>query len=436
MADTAPVHNALVDRQFHAAVKTASSRSPAGSPVPVNADAASDAGYRRAAAMAELVDVGLGEENTGRLLSDLLQRFDGRTFGMADFLGAVRRLDTPLAETLNGQLRSRTLPGFLHSPLEVVRIADDERGLPRYLSRLRVRNDERAPGVVRLVLMVSGEPMLVGHASDLVHLGGDEAVEIELTTPSPPLFARLHTFLSRNRGRVALGTPSPDSIPQADDEPAGVRSSTWRPPVLNGLVVDDLDVGFAVRKVGGAGSAFGAPPAQMDADADVAEPLAEAWWNVPAGRWGRQPVERGWGRYGATVVVAAQGDGTEEAVFATKLPAAGRWRLHYHVPSDRSAGVDRTYGRLRWAGLQQLTAFDTGFRLARAGTYRMRLLAGADEFDIAFDAGTAEYGWHELGDYDLKAGVAVLAVSSRSDGGAFVVADAIWWEPRRAVSTR
>ena len=430
MADTAPVHNALVDRQFGAAVRTAG-MSPAGYPAPVVADAASDAGYRRAAAMAGIIDVGLGKEKTGTLLADLLRRFDGRTFALGDFLAAVRRVDARLAETLSGQLRSGVLAGFVHSPLEVVRISDDERGLPRYLSRLRVRNDERAPGVVLLVLYVSGEPMLVGHASDLAHLAGDDAVEIELATPRPPVFARLLTFLSRNRGQVALAVPGPDSIPQADDEPAGIRRSDWRPPLLDGLVVDDLDVGFSVRKVGRTGSVFGAPAAPTDDAADGADSLAEAWWNVPAGRWGRQAVEHGWGKYRATVAVAARGDGTEEAVFAARLPAAGRWRLHYHVPSSGAAGVDRTYGRLRWAGLRQLTALATGFRLDRAGTYRMRLMAGEDVFDIVFDAGTAGYGWHVLGSYDLDAGAAALAVSSRSDGGDYVVADAVWWEPRR-----
>ena len=101
------------------------------------------------------------------------------------------------------------------------------------------------------------------------------------------------------------------------------------------------------------------------------------------------------------------------------------------MPSDRATGVDRTYGRLRWAGLRQLTPFDTGFRLQKAGTYHMRLMAGTDEFDVVFDAGRAGYGWHVLGTYDLEAGVAALAVSSRSDVGDYVVADAVWWEPRR-----
>ena len=430
MADTAPVHNALVDRQFRTAASPTGDAFPASSARPVVADPASDAGYRRAAAMAELVDVGLGEERLGSLLSGLLRRFDGRTFAMGDFLAAVRRVDAPLAGILSGQLFGRALPGFVHSPLEVVRIADDQRGLPRFSARLQVRNDERAPGAVRLVLGAMGEPMLIVHAGDLVHLAGDEAVEIELTTPSPPVFARLHTFLSRNRGQIALGTPRPDSIRQADDEPAGVRRSAWRPPLLDGLVVDDLDVGFAVRAVGGGDPAAGALAAQTDAANGGAGSLAEVWWNAPAGRWGRQPVERGWGKYGATVVVAAQGDGTEEAVFTAHLPAAGRWRVHYHVPDDRSVGVDRTAGQFRWKGLRQLLAFDPGFRLADAGTYRMRLSSGTDEFEIVFDAGGAGYGWHTLGNYDLKAGAAALAVSSRSDAGAYVVADAVWWEPR------
>ncbi|MYA17662.1 MAG: hypothetical protein F4Z28_13335 [Gammaproteobacteria bacterium] len=65
-----------------------------------------------------------------------------------------------------------------------------------------------------------------------------------------------------------------------------------------------------------------------------------------------------------------------------------------------------------------------------AGTYRMRLLAGANEFHIAFDASNAGYGWHVLG------GLAALAVSSRSDGGDYVVADAVWWEPLGAAGAR
>ena len=32
--------------------------------------------------------------------------------------------------------------------------------------------------------------------------------------------------------------------------------------------------------------------------------------------------------------------------------------------------------------------------------------------------------------YHLKADAVVLAISSRSDGGDYVVADAVWWEPR------
>ncbi len=411
MADTTPVHNALVDRHIRAA-------SPGGG-------SALDAAYRQAAALAKLIEDWLGAERISALLADLLHRFDGRTFAMGDFLAAVGRLDAALASILEERLRSGAPPGFLHSSLEVVRMADDERGRPRYLSRLRVRNDEPAPGVVRLVLAILTPDYAIPHPSEPIRIGGGEAVEIEQVTPSQPILPRLHTYESLNRDVIVLDAPERgDPIPQVDDEPSGVRPTTWRPAALAGVVVDDLGAGFAVRGID-------APAHLVDALAtDEGSTLAELWWDAPQGRWGRQPVEWGWGKYRATVVAVAHGDGTEEAVFAAELPTAGRWRLHYHVPSDRPLAFDGPEETRRWQGPQEVTALYPGFWGHDAGTYRLRLSAGADEFDIAFDADKAEYGWNLLGEFTLDAGPASLAVSSQSDGGTYVVADAVWWEPR------
>ena len=434
MADTAPVQNALVDRQVDAALR------PLGSILPVGALApGSDAvEYGRAAALAELVvfGLGVGRDRLSLLLAGLLRRAGDRTFAPEELLAAVQRQDARLAEILTEQIQLKALPGFVHSPLEVVRIADDARGQPRYLSRLHVRNDERVPGVVSLVLYVMGnamEGMAMPHPSDLIRVAGGDAVEIEVATSAPPVIAQLVTFLSRNRGVVALETPGRGGIPQTDDRPAGVRPSRWRPPPLDGLVIDDLDAGFAVRKVGGPAHGIRALATGADATAEGSRPLADVRWNGPKGRWGRQPAEGGWGKYRATVVAAASGDGDEEAVFAAELPATGRWRLHYHLPSDRYLAL-RVGERRRWQGLRESMVGDPGFRISTAGTYRMRLTAGAEAFDIAFDAGQAGYGWHLLGEYDLKSRNVSLAVSSRGDAGAVVIADAVWWQRHRAAT--
>ena len=66
------------------------------------------------------------------------------------------------------------------------------------------------------------------------------------------------------------------------------------------------------------------------------------------------------------------------------------------------------------------------------------LLAGAEEFDIFLDAGKGGVRPAVLG-YHLKADAVVLAISNRSDSGDYVVADAVWWEPRpwaHATTTR
>ena len=65
---------------------------------------------------------------------------------------------------------------------------------------------------------------------------------------------------------------------------------------------------------------------------------------------------------------------------------------------------------------------------ATLGTMAMRLVAGAVETKIDFDADAAEPGWNKLGEYDIVAGPVRLEISSRTSGKV-VVADAVRWVP-------
>ena len=100
----------------------------------------------------------------------------------------------------------------------------------------------------------------------------------------------------------------------------------------------------------------------------------------------------GWGRYRRTAVRALPGSRGERAAFATALPAVDVWSTT--CPGGPSSGVWRQAARR----------------------------------SVAFDAADADFGWNHLGDFDLAAGEARLAVSTAATGDP-VIADAVRWRP-------
>ena len=73
-----------------------------------------------------------------------------RHFDGADLAQVASELDADLEPLLGDWLHEATLPGFVASPVVVDRLTDDAQGMPRYQTRVHVRNDEPTPGLVRL----------------------------------------------------------------------------------------------------------------------------------------------------------------------------------------------------------------------------------------------------------------------------------------------
>ena len=411
MGDTAAVHNAVVEGVERPAVwERAGSVGPDGA-VGEWGELGFSAARLHARTTARALFHSLNTEHRRQLFAELVRRHGGETFTADDFGSLVAGIHAPAGAVLAELLRLRSQPGYLVSPVEVVRL-DDEEG--RYLVRLHIRNDESAPGVVRLRL-VAGQAT---HYSEVVRIGGREAVEIAMVVPDAPEVATLDTYLSRNLGTLIPELLPADAAPGSDPH-AGVRPSVWRPRPV-GLVIDDLDAGFAVLAAT-QGADVDRPD---DAPSTVHRRLPAFRCDAPAQGWIRQVESTGWGKYRSTIACASSGKGGQRAVFTARLPSTGRWRLDYHIPGRfvRHRSGFPSVGRL-WDGLRVRSAY--GSTLPPLGRHHMALTAGAERFEISFDAAEAEQGWHLLGEYDLKSRDVRLAVSALSDG--LVVADAIRW---------
>ena len=368
-------------------------------------------------AIARSILDGLGREKTAALLAALLSRHRGGHFTAADLQKAAIDLGADLEPLIGDWLHDAALPGFVPSDAVVERLADDERGGPRYQTRVQVFNGESTPGLLRL-RYVLGEEGTTSRSdqTDPVRLGGHEATEIGVVTSMPPRELWLEPYLSLNRDGVRFTLPRVDQQQPGRGSPfVGSRRSDWRPPATDDIVVDDLDAGFAVEADAassgmrvGAGGPFSAFVAQPELDHGLVEFATPPGTGARPSEWSRMAAPLGWGKYRRTIAAVAPGTGARRVTFTATLPHSGRWRLAYHLP----AGVLSTLGR-----------------------YDLTLRAGGESRALEFDGAAAEGGWNTLGEFDLQAGEARLVVSDRSPGR-LVVADAIRWQPVKSPGAR
>ena len=396
-------------------------------------------------AIARSILDGLGREKTAALLAELRARFAGGHFDAADLAQVASELDADLEPLIGDWLHEATLPGFVTSPVVVKRLTDDTQGLPRYQTRVHVRNGESTPGLLRLRYTAGEDTNTTStrwDETEPVRVAGHETVELGLVGSTAPRELWLQPYLSLNRQDVQLTLPRVDSTTQAPDAPfLGHRPSTWRPAETTDILVDDLDPGFTVEadaeqsglRLAGGISGFFAPPTDMDQGLPEPGPLGSPQ------QWSRQEVASSWGRYRHTLALVGQGTGHRRAIFTATLPQPGLWRLAYHlpVPDSRTQESASSPEGVRVIAGRQQTADGTQINIGVSvpsgldgafGTYDVTLVAGHETRKLELDGAAAEAGWNALGEFELPEGAAKVVVSDLSSGR-IVVADAIRWQP-------
>ena len=369
------------------------------------------------AAATELMHA-LGAERAAALLAEVRRRHAGGRYRAEDV--AAAEPSGAAGDLLDHWLNTSGLPGFVASAATVARLPNGSDGAPRYQTRVHVFNAEPVDGTLHLsvggpppreradgniVMTVTGA--LVFDRSPTVRVVGNTAAEIGLVTAFRPEQVSLTPSLSRNRDEVRVALPewAEDIV---DAAPLiGGRPSNWRPAPIAGIVVDDLDAGFAVAPMANAQRGVLAPPSWLPAYSLIDPP-----------RWSRLRWATAWGKYRRTVARTLAGDGGNAAVFRTQLPAPGRWRLHYHWPEWRPVTVQPGQPAIFAIGQQRY--YD------KQGPYGMRVITAAGAEAVDFSGAQAEAGWNTIGDFHLPAGEVRVVVSNETPGES-VIADAIRW---------
>ena len=358
-------------------------------------------------AVAQTILDGLGEEDTARLLSILLERHRGGVFTEADLRDAAESLDIDVDALLGDWLNDAALPGFLVSRAEVARLADDENGNPQYQTTFHVRNDEAVPGLLRVRYLEQGEGDIPWVAEGPFRITGNDSIQIGVVSSMPLAELIVSPYLALNRTDIKLAPPRVDAEAQVEADPfIGYRASAWRPEPSQDVIVDDLDPGFSVT--GGPEEMPSRGPFIAAADLDQGLPEYEDMFGMPP-VWSRAPRFQGFGKYRHTLAIVRAGEGEQKAIFRGELPHAGRWRVAIYIAEDFGPEADQN---LRGA----------------LGEYTMALVASGDSTPIEFDASAAEPGWNTLGEFQFAAGDAAIEITDQTTGRA-IVADAVRWRP-------
>ena len=358
-----------------------------------------------------------GRERAGELLAGMRDGFAGRTYRAEDFEAIGSAVGASAESILGDWLHSKGAPGFLASPVKVVRLEDDDVGGRRYQTRVHVRNDESMAGAV--FLGVDRQAWM--ERTDAFPVPGHTSVELGMVTPEPPSQLWLHSYFSKNRIPVRLELPAEvDHAATESEELVGVGPSVWRPATPAGIVIDDLDPGFSVEgdeNPDSQGGIMGRYQPSFPLDRGLTQ---YSWMtgSRPGGMWLRQEVPSGWGKYRHTIVRATPGVGDRRLLFSTEL-ATGRWQLDFHVPDDP---------------LPQLPggAYVEPSFIGRLGRYEMWVRTAEGDLRVEFDGSVAAPGWNKLGTFDLEGGTVTLVVSNRTTGGITIV-DAVRWLPESSV---
>ena len=349
----------------------------------------------------------VGRRPTAAFLAALRNRHSGTPFDANDFEHAAAKAGLDIGALLGDWISEAGLPGFVTSRAQVSEVVDSE-GNVRFETRVHVRNGEPVPGLVRL--STRDYPPTV---TDPIHIPGNTTKEVGIVTDEAPVQLWLEPYLALNRALVWIDIDNKAGSPNPPDREllTGARPSAWMPHV-EGIVVDDLDPGFAVERRNGlrevadpSRQAFGG----IESDLDEGLPVN----SQTPGEWSRVTYPTSWGRYRHTVAGALAGDGSQVALFTANLPTSGRWRLDFHLPDPQPPGWGWPPGSRSYAAL---------------GTFDMKLLADGETTPLLFDGAVAKTGWNKVAEFDLAATQVRLEISSRTDGE-MVIADAIRWVP-------
>ena len=345
-------------------------------------------------------------------LSTVRKEYQGTSFTLSELLHHAEQAELEIHPYLNSWLHGNELPGYLVSELTHRRLRDDEEGNPRYESSFYVNNPSNTAGV-----FWAAYPPEQGRRwprTPTVIVEGKSTVRINVVTSYEIDYIHIFPNLSLNRSEfgVARGPAVIWDDTETQDEPRPLfEIADWKPP-QPGIVVDDLDAGFAVAQPSVTGGASSLGPLdwfripQLQADIDNGLPARSSYaYRTRSGTWGRISDDNSYGHFRRTATVTRYSPEIHQVAFSTALPDTTRWKLEY-------------FFNTHWFR-----------RNSRDGVYHLEIEHAEAIETRGLSFKNSIYGWNFVDEFELLQGEVSVRVISASKDTPWLYADAIRWVP-------
>lgn len=403
-----------------------------------------------------------GTNITATLESDLLERYRGTTFSMEEFLKVATLENVELKESILAWLNTRGLPGYQIGAPEVVIRTDRETGTITYDNSFKIRNTEPAAGSIIVAWDISPETnpdsTQPQYAYNSFDLDGVQSYLITRRSTVPLERVWVKTGSSLNRDSLLrldfIGALETSGEPEK--APPLISTTEWVLPVLQGIIVDDLDPGFSIvrheekplfhRALQFAQKLFLRPNSDPDLELPVMQYVMQEELTTNH-EWVREYGQLGFGRYRNTYAQFVPGSislrqAKEErrnerirdvrlqqriasARFSTEIPKRGSWQLSYHLPIEKVLKhvVQYPFSTFQNFGLSGPQLYLPHLDL---DTISLEIHSGTDIYSAEFDYSIAQSGWNVIGIYELEPKTVDVYISNVTNGE-IVIADAIRW---------
>ena len=390
----------------------------------------------RARALTHFLIDGIGEENFGDILVELIQRHQGNNFVYSDFLDVFKVKGLDMDDTLGDWTSATKLPGFKASLNSSQELTDSDTGLPLYEAKILLHNGEPVAGSVRIWAADWGERWSSTKKVQLF-VKGNSAQEIVLRSNYPMRYVWIEPYLSLNRMNLRVEVPF-EYLDQPPTE-RGRKQTTihkvtelsphqtreYEKALSSSIIIDDLDAGFSVSNKNRiptmfdlAKFTFGVEKKELDNGI----PEFELFPLFPTeGEWERKTDPTAYGKYRRTFAISRAGWGDSQvfAKFEAKLPEPGRWKLEYFLARGDFEEV------FEYQGIRRVSASDL-----LVGPIDVVIEGESVSTTETLNTTDIESGWHVIGYYNLVHPEVVVSVSNKTKPNHYVViADAIRWTP-------
>jgi len=328
-----------------------------------------------------MIQAVMGDEDFRSALGTFESGSRYETSSFADFEKAVvadtveNQQGQQLKRLMHDWLHGTQVPGYTLTKVKAHKV-DDGWGMVVYQVIVRIRNGETGRGFVQVKALGTEDEATRG-----VEIEGGQEVEVGLILWERPTRVSVDPFFARNR-RVLMAPLRIPEKPKEGKARSYVRVVTAQEAPITEIIVDNDDEGFSmpIRRV----QRFLRPELKGD-------------------NWRERQIPFAFGRYETNFRWKYPGDGSQPAVWSTRLPHGGDYDVYYYyIPS-----------RMR-----------RRFRLA--SRFTVLVTHGSEVDTLALEGGDLKGGWNLLGRYRLKENEEVsVELQDRANGRLY--ADAVRW---------